>query len=148
MRTDTDDRAGVRDPAIELLLSHTLHFDRRTTSERFLCEGLSVPLVWVTGAPRVGKSTVGALLRSRGELAVDSDWEGCNHWVDRTNGQVVADPPYPVPAGWLSHSAWRISRAAVEALVARVRDETAFLFGSVENEVEARTTNAFGQHAE
>jgi hypothetical protein len=40
---------------------------------------------------RVGKSTVCGLLKSRGELAVDADWEGCNHWVDRTNRQVVAD---------------------------------------------------------
>lgn len=70
-------------------------------------EALSVPLMWVTGSPGVGKSTVCALLKSRGELAVDADWEGYNHWVDRTSGQVVTVPPYPVPAGWLERFAWK-----------------------------------------
>ncbi len=73
-----------------------------------------------------------------------------------------------MPAGWLERFAWKISRAEVEALSARVRDKTAFLCGSVENEVdvrdlfdlmvclvadnetlrdrlETRTTNAFGK---
>lgn len=130
-----------------------------------------MPLVWVTGSSGVGKSTVCALLKSRGERAVDADWEGYNHWVDRTSGQVVADPPDPVPAAWLERCAWRIRRAEVETLAARVYDKTAFLCGSVENEVdvrdlfdlvvclvvdnetlrdrlETRTTNAFGKHPE
>ena len=130
-----------------------------------------MPLMWVTGSPGVGKSTICALLKSRGELAVDADWEGHNHWVERTSGQIVADPPYPVPAGWLERFAWRISRAEVEALLARAGDKTAFLCGSVENEadvwdlfdlvvclvadnetlrdrLETRTTNAFGKHPE
>jgi hypothetical protein len=128
-------------------------------------------LVWVTGNSGVGKSTVCALLKSRGELAFDADWEGYSHWVDRTSGQVVADPPYPVPAGWLERFAWRISRAEVQALAARMHDKTAFLCGSAENEADVqdlfdlvvcvvvdnetlrnrlltRTTNAFGRHPE
>ncbi len=136
-----------------------------------LCDASPVPLVWVTGTSGVGKSTFCALLNNRGELAVDADWEGYNHWVDRTSGQVVVDPPYPVPAGWLDRFAWRISRARVEALAARMRDKTAFLCGSVENEVDVRdlfdlvvcvvvdnetlrdrlltrTTNTFGKHPE
>lgn len=56
-------------------------------------------LVWVTGASGVGKSTVCAVLKARDELAVDADGEGYNHWVDRASGQVVAEPPDPVPAG-------------------------------------------------
>ncbi len=128
-------------------------------------------LVWVTGNSGVGKSTVCELLKSRGELAVDADWDGYNHWVDRTSGQVVVDPPYPAPPGWLDRFGWKISRAAVEALAARTHDSTAFLCGSVENEDEVldlfdlviclvvdnetirdrlltRTNNAFGKHPE
>jgi hypothetical protein len=56
--------------------------------------------------------------------------------VDRASGQVVADPPDPVPAGWLDRFAWRISRAEVEALVERMPGKTAFLCGSAENEAD------------
>lgn len=130
-----------------------------------------MPLVWVTGTSGVGKSTVCALLKSLGQLTVDADWEGYNHWVDRTSGQVVVDPPDPVPVGWLDRFAWRISRAQVEALAARTHDNTAFLCATVENETDVwdlfdlvvclvidnetlrdrlltRTTNTFGKHPE
>lgn len=62
-------------------------------------EDSSMSLVWVTGSSGVGKSTVSALLKSRGELAVDADFEGFCHWVDRKSGRVVTNPPDPVPAG-------------------------------------------------
>jgi hypothetical protein len=130
-----------------------------------------VALVWVTGNSGVGKSTACELLKSRGEVAVDADWEGYSRWVDRTSGRVVTDPPYPVPAGWLERFAWRIDRQQVETLAASTGEHTAFLFGSVENERDAwdlfdvvvclvadsetlrhrlatRTTNSFGKHPE
>ena len=132
---------------------------------------MPVTLVWVTGSPAAGKSTACALLRSRGELAVDADWEGYNHWFDRASGQVVTGPPYPVPPGWLDRYAWKISPPQVAALAAASRGRTTFLFGSVENEVEVwdhfdlviclviddqtlrdrlrdRTNNHFGKHPE
>ena len=128
-------------------------------------------LVWVTGNSGAGKSTVCAVLKNWGQLAVEADWEGYSHWADRTSGQAVADPPYPVPAGWLARFAWRISRVEVGALAARAHGQTAFLCGSAENEADvrdlfdlvvclvvdqetlrarllARTANAFGQHPE
>ncbi|WP_042381172.1 AAA family ATPase [Streptacidiphilus melanogenes] len=130
-----------------------------------------MPLVWVTGNAGVGKSTVCEVLKSRGEHAVDADWEGCNHWVDRTSGRIVVDPPYPVPAGWSDRFAWKISRTRVEALAAGSEEKATFLFGSVENEAEVwdlfdvvvclvvddltlrhrlltRATNAYGKHPE
>lgn len=95
-------------------------------------------LVWVTGNSGVGKSTVCTLLQERGQLAVDADWDGYSRWEDRTTEQVVADPPYPVPAGWLDRFAWRISRAKVEALAVESHDRAVFLCGSVENEADVR----------
>ncbi len=130
-----------------------------------------MPLVWVTGTSGVGKSTVCELLKNRGQLAVDADREGYSHWVDRASGQVIADPPDPVPAGWLERFGWEISRAQVQTLSRRMRDKTAFLCGAAENEADVRdlfdhticliadnatiqgrlltrTTNAFGKHPE
>jgi broad-specificity NMP kinase len=130
-----------------------------------------VPLVWVTGNSGVGRSTACEPLKNRERLAVDADWEGYSHWVDRATATVVSDPPYPVPAGWLDRFAWRISRPEVEALAAHVPASTAFLCGSAENEADvcdlfdlvvclvvddetlrdrllARTSNAFGKHPE
>jgi hypothetical protein len=128
-----------------------------------------MPLAWVTGTSGVGKSTACALLKSRREWAVDADWEGYSHWFDRTSGQIVTDPPDPLPGDWLARYGWRISRAAVEDLSTKAYDRTAFLCGSAENEADlwdlfdlmiclvvdndtlrerlaARTTNAFGKH--
>ena len=45
MRTDADDLARVRDPAIELLLSHTGQRDTRVTPVRLGCGGRSQALI-------------------------------------------------------------------------------------------------------
>ncbi|HEY1915368.1 MAG TPA: hypothetical protein VGH27_07305 [Streptosporangiaceae bacterium] len=109
--------------------------------------------------------------RSEAVTAIDADGEGYNHWVDRTTGQPVADPPDPVPAGWLNRFGWKISRAEVAALAARAHGKIVFLCGSAENEADVlglfdlviclvaddetirrrlatRTTNDFGKHPE
>ena len=140
-------------------------------SARGPCDASTVPLVWVTGNSGSGKSTVQALLKERGEWAVDADWDGYCHWVDRTSGRMVGDPPYPVPAGWLNRFAWRIDRRALESLRATAGDRIVFVCGSAENEsdvrdlfdrilclvvdnatlserLKGRTTNAFGTHPE
>ena len=125
----------------------------------------------MTGNSGAGKSTVCEFLKSTGQLAFDADWEGYSQWVDRADGNVVADPPDPVPAGWLDRFGWKINRTQVEALARTTHGETAFLCGSAENEAEVRdlfdvviclvvdnetlldrlqtrTTNTFGQHPE
>ncbi|MFE7030682.1 hypothetical protein ACFU9Y_10245 [Streptomyces sp. NPDC057621] len=128
-------------------------------------------LVWVTGNSGAGKSTVGAVLRRRGHVALDADEDGFSRWIDRATGEVVVDPPDPVPGGWLDRYGWAIVRERVEALVEESRTRVAFLCGSAENEADVldlfdltvclvidddtlrhrlatRTTNTFGQHPE
>ena len=125
-------------------------------------------LIWVTGISGAGKSTGCGIVRSLGAAAVDTDWDGFNHWVDRATSEPAVDPPYPTPEDWVDDHAWQIRPDLVRAL----RDEgpgVTFLFGAVENEVEVwelfdrvaclliddetvrhrlatRTTNAFGKH--
>lgn len=130
-----------------------------------------VTLVWVTGNSGAGKSTVCGVLRARGYVALDADEDGFSRWIDRAKGEVVVDPPYPVPEGWLDRYGWAIVRERVETLVEESRFRTAFLCGSAENEAHVRdlfdlivclvidentlrhrlatrTTNTFGQHPE
>jgi uridine kinase len=128
-------------------------------------------LVWVTGNSGTGKSTVCEQLEARGHIALDADGDGFSRWIDRDTGEVVADPPDPVPAGWLDRYGWAIVRERVEALAEESRSHVAFLCGSAENEADVRdlfdlvvclvidedtlrhrlatrTTNTFGQHPE
>ncbi|MFH8469136.1 hypothetical protein [Streptomyces sp. NPDC017991] len=128
-------------------------------------------LVWVTGNSGAGKSTVGGVLRARGYVAFDADEDGFSRWIDRATGEVVVDPPDPVPGGWLDRYGWAIVRERVEVLVEESRSRVAFLCGSAENEADVgdlfdmtvclvidektlrhrlatRTTNTFGRHPE
>lgn len=128
-------------------------------------------VVWLTGNSGTGKSTVCGVLRARGYVALDADEDGFSRWIDRASGEVVMDPPYPVPGGWLDRYGWAIVRERVETLVEESRFRITFLCGSAENEADirdlfdvvvclvidedtlrhrlaTRTTNPFGQHPE
>jgi hypothetical protein len=130
-----------------------------------------VTLVWVTGNSGTGKSTVCGMLRAHGYVAFDADEDGFSRWIDRAKGEVVVDPPDPVPQGWLDRYGWAIDRERVETLAEESRSRLAFLCGSAENETDVRdlfdamvclvtdedtlryrlatrTTNTFGQHPE
>ena len=128
-------------------------------------------MVWVTGISGSGKSSVCKALKSKGHRAIDADWNGFSRWVHRRTGEVVLDPPYPVPTGWLNDYAWDIDARQVKELAAASTSGTTFLCGRAENEVDvwqhfestvcliiddetlrhrlaSRTTNEFGQHPE
>jgi hypothetical protein len=86
---------------------------------------------------------------------------------------VIADPPDPVPPGWLEDFGWEVDLDRVQALAAgaEATSSVTFLCGSAENELDAyryadrivclviddatlrdrlatRTTNSFGKHPE
>jgi hypothetical protein len=126
-------------------------------------------LVWVTGISGSGKSSICEVLRVQGHVSADADWEGYSHWVDRATGEVMLDPPYPFPPGWLERFAWRMDVERVRSLAAAASPGVTFLCGYVENEADVwhyftqvvclviddetlrdrlakRTTNEFGKH--
>ena len=128
-------------------------------------------LAWVTGVSGSGKSAVCETLQRQGRTAIDGDWEGYSHWVDRQTGDSVLEPPYPAPPGWLDRFAWKVRPRAVAALVAELAGGTGYLCGGFENDTEVlhyfdrvvclsideptlidrlatRTTNHFGKHPE
>lgn len=93
-------------------------------------------LVWVTGTSGSGKSSVCEVLKGQGHLAIDADGEGYSHWVDRVTGDVVLDPPYPVPPDWLEHFAWTISVERVQSLATTANSGVTLLCGGAENELD------------
>jgi hypothetical protein len=142
----------------------------RASSEEARSSLSGVRLIWVAGLSGSGKSTVCEVMKAAGVAAIDTDWDGYNHWVDRRTTRPVVDPPHPTPPEWLDGHAWVIRPERVHALRDGAHGPT-FLFGMVENEAEVwelfgrvaclvvddrtirhrlaiRTTNPFGKHPE
>ena len=93
----------------------------------------AVPLVWISGVSGSGKSTVCGILKGRGHVAVDADWEGYCRWVHRGSAEVLTDPPHVVPPGWLERFGWMIDVGRVQSLAAASAESVAFLGVHAEN---------------
>lgn len=142
----------------------------RASSEEARSSVPGVRLIWVAGLSGAGKSTVCEVMKTAGVAAIDTDWDGYNHWVERRTARPVVDPPNPTPPEWPEAHAWVIRPELVRALRDRTSGTT-FLFGMVENEADVwelfdrvaclvvddrtirhrlatRTTNPFGKHPE
>jgi broad-specificity NMP kinase len=95
-------------------------------------------LVFVTGSPGVGKSSVCRELRTRGLEAYDTDADGLAGWYDKSSGQSVAMPSREVWATpeWQGQHDWHIDKNKVEAIAKTSQRDPVFICGSVANEVQ------------
>jgi dephospho-CoA kinase len=96
-----------------------------------------VPLIWLTGVPGAGKSTVRRELLRRGEIAYDADEDGLRVLLDRETGLPVEDPGRGNrPMNWHERHWYPIVRERVEDLRRDAEHGNVFLVGSVPNELD------------
>ena len=94
-------------------------------------------LIWLTGMPGAGKSTVRRELVRRGEIAYDADEDGFRRCLDRATGAVVEDPGRGHrPPNWHERHWYPIARDRVEGLRRADENDVVFLAGSVPNELD------------
>ncbi len=99
---------------------------------------MDMSLIFVTGSPGVGKSSVCRELKIRGEQAYDTDGDGLAGWYDKSSGQSVAMPSREVWATpeWQNRHDWHMDRNKVEAIANTSQRDPVFICGSVANEVQ------------
>jgi shikimate kinase len=110
-----------------------------------------IVLVYITGVPGSGKSTVGNELRARGYSAIDVD-DDIAAWVSRDTGEVLKDPPAfeaRTPSFYCSHD-YRYQVDKVAQLAERSADSVCFLCGCAggEDAISHLFARAFFLHVE
>lgn len=87
-------------------------------------------LIYVTGAPGAGKSTLQKALSQRGLEALDLDGSGLGGPHNKQSGaRTVVPPADQRTPEWFDAHEWRIDLSAIEALSQRAQDKDVFLCG-------------------
>jgi hypothetical protein len=92
-------------------------------------------LIYVTGVPGTGKSTIRRELRLRGEAAFGTDEDGICAFFDASGCAVPPDAVVDSSAWRAAHS-WRIIPNLLDQLVASTDVSRVFLCGSAANEAD------------
>lgn len=95
-------------------------------------------LIYVTGTPGSGKSTVCDELKRRGCTAYDTDNDGIARFYDNATGKAIE---HHVPAArrtpeWRARHTWKAQREAVARLATAAEDELVFLCGVTGNDAD------------
>ena len=96
-----------------------------------------MPLVYVTGSPGVGKSTIDQSLREQGLESYDIDTPRFGGPYSIDSGESVTIPPVEARSDdWFSHHEWRINSEAIAALKKQADSDrnTVFLCGVAEGD--------------
>lgn len=96
-----------------------------------------MPLIYITGIPGSGKTTVRNELRRRGYQAFGTDEDQLAFYYDNQTGEPLkqsAPAAIRTPEWRLQHT-WKVARAEVEKLQEKAQDEPVFLCGVVANDV-------------
>jgi dephospho-CoA kinase len=100
-------------------------------------EGYYMPLIYITGIPGSGKTTVRGELRRRGYQAFGTDEDQLAFYYDNQTGEPLkqsAPAAIRTPEWRLLHT-WKVARAEVEKLQKKAKDGPVFLCGVVANDV-------------
>ena len=92
-------------------------------------------LIYVTGVPGTGKSTVRQALLERGYESHDVD-EGFAATYNKDTGQRVNEAEVVRTRAWHENNEWLISLESVRELAEQTKDRIAFLCGVARNDTE------------
>ena len=97
-----------------------------------------MPLIYITGPPGTGKSTVCAELKRRGYTAYDTDKDSIAFFYNNTTGEAVTEhvPSVDRTPTWREQHSFKAKRETIERLRKEAEQKTVFLCGVTSNDAD------------